>query len=324
MVVTAFFGRATGFRHVIVIAAGTTFQSLSGSSGGCTTPAVNSTGTVNCSFGNFAIRSGQTFTLVVKVTAPSGSVSNTASATTLTPDPNPANDSATATTNITAPGAISGTVCANALPPCTVANPAIASATINVRNSDSGFQVATGITAADGTYTLNGLAPRNYKISAEANGFATRFFNNQTNFTSGTLVPVNSGATTGGINFGLPGNAGGITGQVTLIDGVTPVPGAQVSARTAAGEQILFASTDANGNYNTQRRLAVGTYLIRVSAAGFPVTYYVATNNAATATPIGVTANADTTGINVRLSSAVGGISGQVTSAATGAPLFPA
>src|SRR5207244_3667022 len=145
--------------------------------------------------------------------------------------------------------------------------------------------------------------------------------NNQTNFTSGTLVPVNSGATTGGINFGLPGNAGGITGQVTLIDGVTPVPGAQVSARTAAGEQILFASTDANGNYNTQRRLAAGTYLIRVFAAGFPVTYYIGTNSAATATPIGVTANADTTGINVKLSPAKGGISGQVTDAVTSAPL---
>src|SRR5439155_10499226 len=93
---------------------------------------------------------------------------------------------------VATPGAISGTVCANALPPCGGANPAINGATINVRNSDSGFQVATGATAADGTYTVSGLEPRNYKVSAESNGFGTIFFNNQTNFTSGNVVTVNS------------------------------------------------------------------------------------------------------------------------------------
>src|SRR5439155_4345429 len=166
-----------------------------------------------------------------------------------------------------------------------------------------------------------GLEPRNYKVSAESNGFGTIFFNNQTNFTSGNVVTVNSGATTGGINFALPGNAGGITGRVTLADGVTPVPNAQVSARTPAGDRILFTTADASGNYNTLRRLAAGNYLIRVLATGFPITYYVAGTSAATATQIAVAANRDTTGINVKLSSAVGGISGHVTSAATGAPL---
>src|SRR5262249_31357586 len=85
---------------------------------------------------------------------------------------------------------------------------------------------------------------------------------------------------------------------------------------------VLFsASTDSNGNYSTQRRLAAGNYLLRVTATGFPITYYVSATNVALASQVVVSANADTTGINVRLSSAVGGIRGMVTSTATGAPL---
>jgi hypothetical protein len=56
--------------------------------------------------------------LVVKVTAASGSVSNTASVATAVSDPFAANNSATVVTNITTPGALSGTVCAGAAPPC--------------------------------------------------------------------------------------------------------------------------------------------------------------------------------------------------------------
>jgi hypothetical protein len=81
-------------------------------------------------------------------------------------------------------------------------NPAISGALINVRNSDSGSTSATGTTDASGNYLIGGLSPRNYKVSAEANGFATRFFNNQTNFSAGNLVAVTGGATTAGINFG--------------------------------------------------------------------------------------------------------------------------
>src|SRR5439155_12291077 len=62
-------------------------------------------------------------------------------------------DSATVVT----PGAISGTVTQGIGGPSPGAP--ISGATINVRSSDNGFQVATGVTAADGTYTVSGLEP---------------------------------------------------------------------------------------------------------------------------------------------------------------------
>ena len=91
------------------VPAGTTFQSLT-SNAACATPAVNGTGSIDCALGTLANGATVTFALVVRVTQASGSVSNTASIKTLTPDPNSANDSATSTVNITQSGAISGTV----------------------------------------------------------------------------------------------------------------------------------------------------------------------------------------------------------------------
>jgi uncharacterized repeat protein (TIGR01451 family) len=300
---------------------GTTFQSLSPSTG-CTTPPVNGSGMVTCQSSTLASGASVVRTLVVRVTAASGSLTSTAAVTAASPDPTPGNNGAITTTAVTAAGSISGTVTQGAGGPSPGA--AIAGALINVRNADTGAQLASGTTDAAGNFTIPGLAPRTYKVSAEANGFATRFFNNQVSFTPGNAVTVSGGATTGGVNFALPGNAGGISGRVTLADGVTPVVNASIGIRTADGAQLLFVSTDVNGNYNSQRRMAQGTYLVRVVATGFPSTYYVSARSAETATPVAVTANADTTGINVKLAAAVGGISGRVTQAGTGAPVADA
>jgi uncharacterized repeat protein (TIGR01451 family) len=84
--------------------AGTTFVSLSQGSGAtfvCTTPAVGATGTVSCTRTTLAALAGQTFTLVVKVTASApSSITNTAGASSTTSDPNAGNNSAPATTNV--------------------------------------------------------------------------------------------------------------------------------------------------------------------------------------------------------------------------------
>ncbi len=86
--------------------AGTTFVSLSSPGGwSCTTPAVGAGGTVSC--GNASVAPGSAvFTLVVKVGAAvaSGTVlTNTATVSSATTDPNPGNDSATATTTVGSP-----------------------------------------------------------------------------------------------------------------------------------------------------------------------------------------------------------------------------
>src|SRR5207249_7265509 len=111
-------------------------------------------------------------------------------------------------------------------------------------------------------------------------------------------------------------------GKVALPDGGPLVPTAVVAVTTTSGDQVLRTPTHANGHYNTQRVLPPDTCLVGAGGGtGLAVTYYVSAKSLATATPIPVLANSDTTGINVRLSSSAGGISGRVTSAASGAPL---
>lgn len=85
--------------------AGTRFVSLSAPAGwSCTTPAVGASGTVSCSIASFAPGSAS-FTLVVEVAANLAGgtqLANTVGAASAGSDPNPANDSATATTTVQA------------------------------------------------------------------------------------------------------------------------------------------------------------------------------------------------------------------------------
>ncbi|MEO8133758.1 MAG: DUF11 domain-containing protein [Betaproteobacteria bacterium] len=88
------------------IPAGTTFASATfngggGGSGTCTQPAVGGTGSFNCTYATFAAGASSNYTLRVNVSAgTTGTVSNTATVTTTTNDPTPANNSVTSTTAV--------------------------------------------------------------------------------------------------------------------------------------------------------------------------------------------------------------------------------
>jgi uncharacterized repeat protein (TIGR01451 family) len=86
--------------------AGTTFVALNASSTlfTCTTPAVGSGGSVNCTAASFDDQAETSFTISVKTSpsAPSGAISNTATITSSTADPNSFDNSSTATTGIAA------------------------------------------------------------------------------------------------------------------------------------------------------------------------------------------------------------------------------
>lgn len=86
------------------IPAGTTFQSINTLTGwACTTPAVGGTGNITCSNPDFASSGSGTFTVVVQVAAatPSGTeIVDVDNITSGTPDPNLANNSATAITSV--------------------------------------------------------------------------------------------------------------------------------------------------------------------------------------------------------------------------------
>src|SRR5438552_4127381 len=91
--------------------AGTTFVSMPDVSGwSCTTPAAGDNGTVSCSNASFAVGSSVfPLTVAVAPTVPAGSIiSNTATATSSTPDGNPGNNSGTATTTVLSPASVTG------------------------------------------------------------------------------------------------------------------------------------------------------------------------------------------------------------------------
>jgi len=79
------------------------FMSLNSSGVPCTTPAVGAVGTIACNLGNMASGATATFTITVKVGGASNktSINNTAKGNSPNFDPNLANNSATATTQIT-------------------------------------------------------------------------------------------------------------------------------------------------------------------------------------------------------------------------------
>ena len=92
---------ATGINLTDPLPPGTTFVSLSAVNASCTTPSPGSPGVMNCSIPLLTTTGGTslaTMNLVVKVGAGAGSViSNTATVSRVGIDPNPANNSATAT-----------------------------------------------------------------------------------------------------------------------------------------------------------------------------------------------------------------------------------
>ena len=80
--------------------AGARFVGVQTSSGSCVTPAPGATGTITCALGFLPATRDATAQIVVKVAARKTTLANTASVTSATPDPNPANDAATIATQV--------------------------------------------------------------------------------------------------------------------------------------------------------------------------------------------------------------------------------
>jgi uncharacterized repeat protein (TIGR01451 family) len=129
------------------IGSGVTFQSIAAPGGwSCTTPAIGGTGIINCSIASLANAGTASFTVIVNVTAVSGSVTNTVSGSSDASDPVPANNNVTATTVVTPPpsadlGITKSTPTTNAAPGAAVAY------TIVVTNH--GPDTATSVTMTD-------------------------------------------------------------------------------------------------------------------------------------------------------------------------------
>src|SRR5579862_7710882 len=131
---------------------------------------------------------------------------------------------------------------------------AIAGAQIQVLQNNRVLTSST--TGADGSYTINGLAPGTYDLIASASGFGSVLSSNQS-------VSAN-GSTTANFSLSPPGT---ISGLVTQSGGVTPISGATVTA-SQGGDALGTATTDSSGNYSITN-LSAGTYTATAASPGY-------------------------------------------------------
>ncbi|MBK7471384.1 MAG: DUF11 domain-containing protein [Betaproteobacteria bacterium] len=204
--------------------AGTTFVSLAAPAGWtCITPAVGAGGTVSCNSVTLAPLSAL-FTLVVNVAAslPGGTVlSNTATASSAS-DPDPANNSVTATTTVLSPAAISAT---KAVAGALYAGGAVVYTIVLTNNA------ATAQGDNPGDEFVDALPPELVLVSANA--------------TSGTAiadVPGNTVRWTGG-NFG--GGSVTITIQARVANSV-------VDGQVVSNQGTAYFDADGNGANESQ------------------------------------------------------------------------
>ncbi len=171
-------------------------------------------------------------------------------------------------------------------------------------------------TTADGTYTITGLAPGDYRVQAQGEGLVQEFYNGTTDWDQANAVTVTAGATTPNIDFSL-GVGGSVSGIVYEPDGVTPVQDAVVMAQLYNASWPQFGpmsetETKPDGTY-TITGLAPGTYLVAADAEdqGLALEFYGDTFDPQTATSVTVTSGSDTGGIDFTLELG-GSVSGTV------------
>ncbi len=227
--------------------AGTTFVSVSSPAGwSCSTPAVGTNGTVSCSIASLPVGSA-TFTIVAAVdggTLPGTVLSNTATVTSVTPDPDSSDTSATAATTVISPALLSAAkvVSGNFAPGGNVTY------TIVLANTGAGAQVDN-----PGNELVDVLPVELALVSATATSgtaVATTGTNTVTwngSISTGSTVTITIGAT---VRATTPLGAN-VSNQATIaydLDGNGTNEASGVSddpATTTAGDATVFVAVDA-------------------------------------------------------------------------------
>ena len=128
-------------------------------------------------------------------------------------------------------------------------------------------------TAPDGTFTITGLAPGDYRVVAHGEGYARGFYHETSDFDLANRVTATAGTDTSGIDFTLAVGAT-ISGTVYEADGVTPVSNPDVWADTydccGGGEGTRTAP---DGTF-TITGLAPGDYRVAARTEGYTREFY--------------------------------------------------
>jgi protocatechuate 3,4-dioxygenase beta subunit len=150
-----------------------------------------------------------------------------------------------------------------------VTNPsgvALANVQVNVNGPGWGRGACTN---TDGSYTISGIYPGTYRVSAGGNTncpggvyYGQAFYNNKTDWNSADLVIMNSGQLLSDVNFSGLVQAAGISGNLQGDPGIG-VKNINVVLHDSQGRLVNSITTGQNGSYFFGS-LAPGNYTIKV------------------------------------------------------------
>ncbi len=166
-----------------------------------------------------------------------------------------------------------------------------------------------GNTGIDGSYTLTGLAPGDYRVFVEAFGYPPKYYIDAFDPYAATEVSIADGQSVTDINVQMtPG--GSIAGTIMDSDGV-PIEGAFVAAQSQFCCISFGATTEPDGTYVIEG-IAAGSYYVRAAAPGFSTELWDNVFSYDAASIVNVTSANESSGIDFTLEPG-GSISGLVT-----------
>ncbi len=163
----------------------------------------------------------------------------------------------------------------------------------------SGSVVLSGV--HNSPYVMHCVPPGTYKLKAtpRVGNFIAEWYQDKATFATADDFEILAGMDLVNIDFAFA--AGGLISGHVIDGGGAPLDGATVEAYDASGSLLRSGTTDPVGDY-TIEGLPTGSHLLRFHAtAGFIDEWYNDQPSMYTATPVAVTANQTTSGIDAQL-----------------------
>ncbi len=157
-------------------------------------------------------------------------------------------------------------------------------------------------TDSNGFYQLMGLANGDYVAQGSSFFFTTQVYQNVYSLSDGTMISVQNGQATTGINFSFA--SGSISGYLYQGDGTTPLDYGYVNLYIRQGSAgsysyiyMDYVSSDSSGSYHFGG-LPDGDYIINANGDGYAMMVYQNAADFDSGTPVTITSGSEQTGIN--------------------------
>lgn len=184
-------------------------------------------------------------------------------------------------------------------------------------------QVATGSGDPAGAFRIEGMTAGSYRLSAHSpdHGFLQAWFDRKSSVDTADAVVVRAGVDTSEVNIIVTRVGGSILGSALGPDGAPPTSKVEVRAVPLDGNRApLITHVDPDGRYRFEH-IPPGDYRVVFlpSSAELAPQWFNAVNAESEATPIAVSVNTASGGVDARLRRVGASISGKVTTGDGGA-----